>query len=54
MSSDRQEASLNAKNAIAILVIIVVSTGEAATLYKLDDGSGARTSQSISAKTASD
>lgn len=48
----KEEASL--KNAIAIVVIVLVLAGGAMALYRLDTGQGTRTSQSISAKTASD
>jgi len=41
-------------NVIAIVVIVVVLAGGAAALYRLDTGEGARTSQSVSAKAASD
>lgn len=39
---------------IAIVVIVVVLAGGAVALYRLDTGEGTRTSQSVSAKTASD
>jgi hypothetical protein len=45
---------LRSKNAIAIVVIILVLAGGAMALYRLDTGEGTRTSQSVAAKTASD
>jgi len=44
----------NKTNIIAAIVIVIVLVGGAAALYSLDTGQGDRTSQSISAKTASD
>lgn len=49
-----EDDALNSKNAIAIVVIVLVLAGGAVALYRLDTGEGARTSQSIAAKTASD
>lgn len=45
---------MSSKNAIAIVVIVLVLAGDAVALYRLDTGQGTRTSQSIAAKTASD
>lgn len=45
---------MSSKNAIAIVIIVLVLAGGAMALYRLDTGEGARTSQSIAAKTASD
>ena len=49
-----KEGSMSRTNVIAIVVIVVVLAGGAAALYRLDTGEGARTSQSVSAKAASD
>ncbi|MBK3664739.1 hypothetical protein JJE66_26370 [Bradyrhizobium diazoefficiens] len=45
---------MSSKNAIAIVVIVLVLAGGAMALYRLDTGQGTRTSPSIAAKTASD
>ena len=45
---------MSRQNAIAILVIVLVLAGGAMALYRLDTGDGTRTSQSVSAGTASD
>lgn len=49
-----EDDPLSSKNAIAIVVIVLVLAGGAVALYRLDTGESARTSQSIAAKTASD
>jgi hypothetical protein len=49
-----KDNAMNKQNVIAAIVIAVVMVGGAAALYHLDTGQGHRTSQSISAKTASD
>lgn len=49
-----KEALVSRMNIIAIIVIVLVLTGGAAALYRLDTGDGTRTSQAISARTASD
>ena len=45
---------MSTTNVIAILVIVLVLAGGATALYRLDTGEGARTDQTVSAKTASD
>ncbi|WP_156947029.1 hypothetical protein [Bradyrhizobium sp. WSM3983] len=45
---------MSTTNIIAISVIVLVLAGGAAALYRLDTGEGARTSQDVSARTASD
>ncbi|QQO36325.1 hypothetical protein JJC00_12540 [Bradyrhizobium diazoefficiens] len=45
---------MSSKNAIAIVIIVLVLAGGAMALYRLDTGEGTRTSQSVAAKTASD
>lgn len=49
-----EDDPLSSKNAIAIVVIVLVLAGGAMALYRLDTGQGTRTSPSIAAKTASD
>lgn len=53
-SRTAEDHSLSSKNAIAIVVIVLVLAGGAMALYRLDTGQGTRTSPSIAAKTASD
>jgi hypothetical protein len=45
---------MNGKNIIAIVVIVVVLVGGGAALYRLDNGQGNRTSQTVANKAASD
>ena len=45
---------MTGKNVFAILVIVAVIVGGGAVLYKLDDGHGNRTPQTIANKAASD
>jgi hypothetical protein len=52
--ASKEETSMSGKNIVAAIVIIAVIVGGGLALYKVDDGRGDRTSQDISAKTASD
>lgn len=45
---------MSKRDIIAILVIALVLAGGAVAPYRLDTGEGTRTSQAISARTASD
>jgi hypothetical protein len=46
--------SMSAKNITAIIIIVLVLGGGAAALYQVDTEQGARTSQTVSARTATD
>jgi hypothetical protein len=48
------EQVMSSKNILAAIVIVLVLVGGGAALYKLDTGQGNRTSQTVSAKSASD
>lgn len=52
-SRTAEDHPLSSKNAIAIVVVLVLAGG-AMALYRLDTGQGTLTSPSIAAKTASD
>jgi hypothetical protein len=45
---------MSTKNIVAIVIIAVVLVGGGAAIYKLDNGLGDRTSQTVSARSASD
>jgi hypothetical protein len=49
-----QDNAVSSKNIVAAIVIIVVIVGGGATLFKMNDGRGARASRDVTAKTASD
>jgi len=45
---------MSTKNIVAVIIIAVVLVGGGAAIYKLDNGQGNRTSQAVSARSASD
>ena len=45
---------MSTKNIIAVIIIAVVLVGGGAAIYKLDDGQGNRSSNAVSARSASD